>query len=60
MLVPDAGVIEPSGTRVQHWAWPLPPPLTTTCRWPEQRIETTSTQVQAQYLLGAATRARPR
>ena len=61
VLVPDAGVIEPSGIRVQYWLWPLPPPgpLTITCRWPEQQIGAT-TQLQAQYLLDAAARARPR
>ena len=62
VLVPNAGVVEPAGIRVQYWLWPLPPPgpLTITCRWPEQRIDTTTAQLQARYLLDAAARARPR
>jgi hypothetical protein len=45
--------------RQTQWIWPLPPPgmLTLVCEWPAMGIPVTSSEIDAQLILDAATRA---
>ena len=44
-----------------YWLWPLPPAgrLLVVCQWPDQGIETTSQELDAEPFMDAARRARP-
>jgi len=46
--------------RQTHWVWPLPPPgpLVVVCEWPAMNIAVSRTELDAQTILDAATRAR--
>jgi hypothetical protein len=46
--------------RQTHWVWPLPPPgpVGFVCEWPAKAIALTRSQIDAQPILDAATRAR--
>ena len=43
-----------------YWLWPLPPPgpLRISCEWPLVDIAMTTVEIDANNLLGAASRAR--
>lgn len=47
------------GWQQTQWVWPLPPPgtLSVVCEWPAMGIPLTRTEVDAQLILNAATRA---